>query len=447
MPDSPRGAPAPAPGPTSRALTSDVVLTLAGKLGVIAFQLAGTVLIARRLGPSGRGYVGVALALLVLLQQFGSLGLVAANPYYGVKDRERLERIVANSIAVALVVGALLGGLTMLVRALLPATVRGLSWLDVGLVSAAIPGALMFLYLQSVLLGEGRMLAYNLVEAGQSALAFVLLLVGLVAFDMRVTGSIAILAGVYWMGALTYLALLRAQTTRVGRVDLGLLRQMMGYAFRLYVAGFLSFLIIRLDLFLVNGYLGARQAGLYGVAGAFADGLFVLPLVIGLNVFPRVAGGAAAATSAAVFRLTVLVYGFVVLLSALLAGPLISVLYGPAFAASASLYHWLAPGVLSLGLVTVISHHFAGRGFPLQALTVWVIGLAVNLAINITFLPSAGTYIAALSSSVAYTLLLVLYLRLFARDVGGLRELIPRPRELTALARALMRRSIPLPSG
>ena len=43
--------------------------------------------------------------------------------------------------------------------------------------------------------------------------------------------------------------------------------------------------------------------------------------------------------------------------------------------------YWLAPGVFSLGLVTVLSHHFAGRGFPLQALTVWFIGLAVNLAI------------------------------------------------------------------
>jgi O-antigen/teichoic acid export membrane protein len=441
-PTPPEGAPAAAPGPTSRALTSDVLLTFGGKLAVVVLQVVGMVLIARRLGPAGRGYVGVALALLLLLQQLGSLGLPTANPYFGLQDRDDLERIVANSVAVALIVGACLGGLALLVRLLLPATVRGLSWLDMGLVAVAIPGALLFLYLQSILLGEGRMVAYNVVEAGQSLLSTMLLAIGLYALGMRVTGSIAVLTSVYWLGAVVFLALLRAHTSRVGRVDVGLVRRMTGYAFRIYLAGFLAFLIIRLDLFLVNGFLGARQAGLYGVAGSLADGLFILPLVIGLNVFPRVAGGAEASTSAAVFRLVTLVYGLIVIVSVVLAGPVIKLLYGPAFTASAGLYRWLAPGVFALGLVTVLSHHFAGRGFPMRAMVVWFFALAVNVAINLAFLPSNGTYVAALSSSIAYTLLLVLYMPLFARDVGGVRELVPRPRELVALTQALLRRAV-----
>ena len=440
-------APAAAPGPTSRALTSDVILTLGGKLSVILLQVAATVLIARQLGPAGRGSVGVALALFLLLQQLGSLGLATANPYFGMQDRERLARIVTNSIVLAILVGATLGGFSLLARWLVPATLRGLTWLDVVVVAVALPGGLLYLYLQSVLLGEGRMVSYNVVEAGQSLLTVTLVAVGLYALGMGVTGSIAVVAGIYWLGALVYLVILRLRTTHLGRIDIPLVRRMMGYAFRVYLAGFLSFLIIRLDLFLVNTYLGPTQAGLYSVASSLADGLFVLPLVIGLNVFPRVAGGAEAGTSATVFRLVTLVYGAVVLVSALLVGPVVRVLYGPAFHESAGLYRWLAPGVFSLGLVTVLSYHFAGKGFPLQALTVWVIGLAVNIAINLVFLPGSGTYVAALSSSVAYTLVLVLYARLFARDVGGLRELIPRPRELTALARALARRTHPVLSS
>jgi O-antigen/teichoic acid export membrane protein len=438
-------APAPAPGPTSRALTADVLVTMSSKVAVILLQVAGMVLIARKLGPAGRGYVGVALAVLLLAQQLGSLGLTTANPYFGVKDRDSLGHNVANSIFAALVVGALLGGLCLLVRAALPNVVRGLSWFDVGLIAIALPGALLFLYLQSVLLGEGRMVGYNVVEAGQSVLSTILLAVGLYALGMGVTGSIAILTCIYWVGAVAFLFLLLAKSVPIGRVNPGLARRMLAYAFRIYLAALLSFLIIRLDLLLVNGYLGASQAGLYSVAGALADGLFVIPLVIGLNVFPRVAGGADVTTSAAVFRLVTLVYGAIVILSVILVGPVISLLYGSAFDASAGLYRWLAPGVFSLGLVTVLSYHFAGRGFPLQALLVWFIGLGVNLAINLLFLPEHGTYIASLSSSVAYTLLLVLYVRLFAREAGGLRELIPRPRELTALVRALLRRSAPVP--
>ena len=437
-------APAAAPGPTSRSLSGDVVLTLGGKVSVILFQVAGTVLVARQLGPAGRGTVAVAAALVLVLQQLGSLGLVSANPYFGVRDRSNLDRILANSIAFGAITGAALAGLVLLGKLLVPAAVRGLSWTDVGIVAAAVPAALLFLYLQGILLGEGRMLAYNLIEVGQNLVSLVALAVGLFVLGMGVTGAIAVLVGVYYLGTAAYLVLLRVRVTQVGRVDLGLARRMLRYAFRIYVAGFIAFLIIRLDLFLVNGYLGSRQAGLYAVAAGLADALFTLPLVIGLNVFPRIAAGGSTETSAAVFRLVSLVYGAIVLVSALLAGPVIHLLYGTAFAGSATLYHWLAPGVLSLGLVTVLSQHFAGRGFPLQAMAVWFVGLGVNLAINLLFLPSEGTYIAALSSSVAYTLLLALHIGLFAREPGGARQLIPRRGELSALARALLHRSAPV---
>jgi len=435
--------PAAAPGPTSRSLSADVLVTFAGKVAVILLQVAGTVLIARRLGPGGRGTVAVASGLVIVLQQFGSLGLVSANPYFGLRHGARVERILANSLALGALAGAALAALVLLAKLLLPSTVRGLDWADVGIVAAAIPGALLFLYLQGIVLGAGRMVAYNVIEVAQNTVALAALAVGLYVLHMGVTGSIVVVASVYSLGAVAYLILLRARVTRIGRIDVPLARRMLRYAFRIYVAGFISFLIIRLDLFLVNGYLGSRAAGLYATAAGLADAMFTLPMVIGLNVFPRIAGGGDTQTTASVFRLVSLVYGALVLLSAILAGPAIHLLYGHRFAYSATLYYWLAPGVLSLGLVTVLSQHFAGKGFPLGAMAVWFVGLAVNVAINLALLPSQGTYVAALSSSVAYTLLLVLHIRLFGRESGGARQLIPRRGELSALGRALLRRAPP----
>lgn len=440
MATTPSKAPAAAPGPTSRALTSDVALTFGSKAAVLAFQIGGTVLIARQLGPGGRGIVAVASALLLIMQQLGSLGLTSANPYFGVREEGAAGRIAANSLVIGATAGCLLGVVCLLAKLIVPAALQGLSWLDVGIVAAGLPAALVFLYLQSILLGQGRMLAYNLIEAGQNLLAVIALAVGLILLGMGVTGSIAVLVGIYYVGAAAYLILLRRRGTRLDRPDLGLARRMVHYAFRIYVAGLMSFLIIRLDLFLVNGYLGSRQAGLYAIAAGLADGLFVLPLVIGLNIFPRVAGGAGTETTASVFRLVVLVYGAIVLVSVVLVGPVVHLLYGAQFHRSAGLYRWLAPGVFSLGLVAVLSQHFAGRGFPFAAMAVWFVGLAVNLAINLIWLPGHGTYIAALSSSVAYTLLLVLHVRMFASETGGWHELVPRPAEFVALIRALRAR-------
>ena len=48
--------------------------------------------------------------------------------------------------------------------------------------------------------------------------------------------------------------------------------------------------------------------------------------------------------------------------------------------APTSLYYWLLPGIYSYGLLTILSSHFAGRGFPLRVVGFWVIGFALNVA-------------------------------------------------------------------
>lgn len=443
---TPARAPAPAPRISARSLSADVVVTLASKVMVLVLQVASAVLVARKLGPSGRGVVAVALTLVMVMQQLGSLGLASANPYFGLRDRTTTGRIAANSLLAAGVIGGLLAMLCLAAKEVVPVTVRGLSWLDVSIVALTLPASLVFLYLQAILLGQGKMLVYNLVEAGQNVLGVIVLAIGLLVIGMGVTGSVAVVVSVYWVGAAAYIIALNRGETRIARPDIALARAMVRYAFRIYVAGMMSFLIIRLDLFLVNGYLGSQQAGLYAVAGGLADALFLLPMVIGLNIFPRIASGAGNDTSAAVFRLVSIVYAVVVLASAVAAPPIIDFLYGNAFASAADLYRWLAPGVFSLGLVTVLANHFAGRGFPLNAMFVWLVGLAVNLAINLTLLARYGTYIAALSSSVTYTLLLVLHLRMFVNEVGGWRQLILRPSEVAAFLRTLRVRHPPTTS-
>jgi O-antigen/teichoic acid export membrane protein len=87
-------------------------------------------------------------------------------------------------------------------------------------------------------------------------------------------------------------------------------------------------------------------------------------------------------------------------------------------------------------MINILSYHFAGRGYPSQIVLYWLVGLVVNLAINVALLPAEGTYIASLSSSVTYALLFGLIARLFAREAGGFRALVPQPLELVRTMRA-----------
>jgi O-antigen/teichoic acid export membrane protein len=291
-----------------------------------------------------------------------------------------------------------------------------------------------------VLLGEGRMIAYNAVEVTQAAVTFAALVAGFVLADLRLSGTIAILGAGRYAAALGYVVLLRRRSRIVSRPDLALARAMLTYGFRVYVAILVSFLVIRLDLLLVNAYLGRTEAGLYSVAATLADGMFVLPMVIGLNLFPRVARGDPTEASAEVFRSVAVLYGLVCLATVPVAGIGIRAFFGANYEDATSLYYWLLPGIFCLGLLTILSHHFAGRGYPVQAMAIWVFGLTLNIVLNLAFLPGRGAWVAALTSSITYAVLLALHMWLFVKEAGSYGSLVPRPTEVLRFVRVALSR-------
>jgi O-antigen/teichoic acid export membrane protein len=284
------------------------------------------------------------------------------------------------------------------------------------------------------------MVAYNAVEVTQAALTFAALLALYLAADVRLTGTLAVLGAGRYAAALAYGLILSRHSPIAAWPDVSLARQMSAYGFRVYVAILVSFLVIRLDLLLVNAFLGATEAGLYSVAATLADGMFVLPMVIGLNLFPRVARGDPTEASAEVFRSITVLYGLVCLATVPVAGIAIRAFFGTEFEGATSLYYWLLPGIFCLGLVTILSHHFAGRGYPVQAVGFWVFGLALNIALNLAFLPGRGAWVAALTSSITYAVVLALHMWLFVREAGTVRAIVPRPGEVLRFLRVAFSR-------
>jgi O-antigen/teichoic acid export membrane protein len=394
--------------------------------------------IARELGPSGQGTFAVAYSLTLLLTQVGSLGVATANPYFAARNSALLPRIVGNTLWLTVGLGLTLVAVGAAVKLVVPGALAGLGWPALAVTLAGIPGALATLFLQSVLLGEGRMIAYNAVEAGQAALTLVAVVAGFVLFDVRVIGALALIGAGRYVASAVYLLLLARDTRVLAKLDLGLAREMLAYGFRVYVAIALSFLVIRFDLLLVNGYLGRHEAGLYSVAATLADGMFVVPMVIGLNLFPRVARGDPTQASAEVFRAVAVLYGLLCLATVPLAGPAIRTFFGADFSEATSLYYWLVPGIYAFGMLTILSSHFAGRGFPRRAMVIWIVGLALNIVLNVVFLPGRGAWVASLTSSITYVVLLALHMWLFAQEAGGYGSMRPRLREVGPFVRGAL---------
>jgi O-antigen/teichoic acid export membrane protein len=425
---------APARRPVRR-MRADILVTVAGKGVFVVLGALATVLVARHLGPTGQGVFAVSFNLTLILVQLGSSGLGVAVPMHIARDSRLTSTIITNSLLVALVCGVLLVGGAILVKALAPGALSGLTWLELSITLAALPAALAVMFMQLVLQGQGRMVAFAAIDISQATITLVGLVAAIALFDAGVVGVLVVLTTTRYLLLPMALLMLRREALPLAPPARALLRQMLASGARVYAVGLVTFLLIRLDLLLVNSILGQRQAGLYSLAGYLSEALTIIPSVIAVNMVARLARGNEPGDSARAFRATFVLYGGLCLLSLPAARFGLPLIYGRAYDPSVNLYYWLAPGIFFLGLLSVIGIHFSVHGYPPILIAAWIGGLAVDVALNVVLLRPAGLFIASLSSTVAYGLVLGAHLSRFARDAGGWRELTPRISELSVLLR------------
>ncbi|MFI5003733.1 MAG: oligosaccharide flippase family protein [Solirubrobacterales bacterium] len=411
----------------------DVLVTVGGKALFVALGGLTTVLIARHLGPTGQGVFAVSFNLTLILVQLGSSGLSVAAPTLVARDSRLTGAIITNSLLLALGGGLLLIAGSLLVKAIAPGALPGLTWTELGITLAALPAALATMFMQAVLQGQGRMVAFGAIDVAQATITLAGLLVAILAFDVGLVGVLLVIAVTRYLLLLIALTMLRREAFPPAPPERVLLRRMLAFGARIYAVGLVTFLLIRLDLLLVNSILGQRSAGLYSLAGYISEALSVVPSIVAVNMVARLARDHEADTSARVFRATFLLYGGLCLLSLPAVAIGLPLLYGSAYQGSVELYFWLAPGIFFLGLLSVIGIHFSVRGYPPMLVVAWIAGLVLDIALNVMLLGPLGLFIAPLSSTVAYGFVLAAHLGRFAREMGGWHELMPRTADIRAL--------------
>jgi O-antigen/teichoic acid export membrane protein len=425
-----------------RDLRSDVLLMMGSKLCVLVLGAATTVIVARTLGPADRGSLATVYALMTLLAQLGTFGIASANPYFAAREPRLRAHIAANSLWLAGLLGPAMATIGVLFKLVAPGAFADVGWAELAFAMLTVPILLGSLFLQSILLAEGRTVLYNGVEVLTALVTVMLLLAVLRPAGGGVLLALVLLVAPQLGALLVYLSALRRHGRLLRRVDRSLLRRMLGYGARAYVVTLIAYMLVRIDLLLVNGIQGASAAGQYSVAVAVADALYLLPVSVSVNLFARLARGSVEReASLSVFQLVAVGYLVVCIVAASLADPAITLLFGAAYHPAVSLFLWLLPGVYCLGALNVIAYHFAAHGMPRELVFVWIPGLLVNLTIDILLLPDHGTYVASLASTIAYALVLVLHLRLFARDMGGWSRLRPTLSGTASLVRLALRRA------
>jgi O-antigen/teichoic acid export membrane protein len=398
--------------------SGDVAATFASRLILVGLGVASSVLTARYLGPAGRGSLATLTALAGIGLQLGNLGLHASNTYQVSRRPDLLSPVWANSLRTASYLGLALTLLTLGAAAVFPGVLGEIPLPLLLPATLCIPFQLLVLFGLNLLVGLGRVPLFNALEvifrgAGVAGLFVILILL---RGDVR---WVLILNLIIAAGAAV--AVVRILGGLVRRSGAGESNSSVGYGAKAYVAALLAYLIVRSDMLLVNMLRGTSDAGIYSIAVQITDLIYLLPMSIGLVLFPRLTrhseGDPVFAMKVA--RHTAFLMLILCAAAALLAHPVIKLLYGESFLPAVRALWWLLPGIWAYGVCNQVATQLASSGMPLPAVLVWVPPLVLNLALNLAWIPRWGIQGAAASSSVAYFLVLALHLFLWKRRIRG----------------------------
>ncbi len=391
------------------AFLRNVTSTFGMNILLLAVSIANSAIIARALGPGGKGSLTLALLTPNLLVLLLGLGIGVANVYHTGTRRIPVPLLVQNSMGIALlesVVGAIAIGL-LLATGWLTRLLPGVP-MDIALLALLIfPLGLLNSYWSGVLQGQQRIFKLNTIMTLQGVTTLILTLLLVTGLHLGLTGGVLAYVGAAALAlALTGNAVRQEGARFAPTWQPNVLRPSLAYGLKGYVGNILQFFNYRLDVFLVNFFVGNAGVGIYSVSVALAELLWQFPNAVSFVIFAKSSATKPTQMNVftpRVFRLTLVLTALGGLGLALLGHFMILLIFGERFSAAYQPMLVLLPGVILLGGGKVLTNEIAGRGYPHYNSIGSGLGLIVTLALDLLLIPRYGVLGAAIASSLAYS--------------------------------------------
>ncbi len=432
---SPDAATASGQSPAPVRIGSTSAYQFAAQVVALGVNFVVSVLIARTLGPEGKGQLSVLQQVPGVLAVVLNFGLAYSNFYFVGRRKQPAGEALGNSILATLVAGVVGAPIVWLLTVGPLAVVPDLPVGGAIVAAVLLPVTLVASFAASVGNGLGllkKASLANMIAAGMTLL-LVLIAYAFDRLDVSAVLAISVITGLASLGFVV--AAMRTQLGRL-RVRIAAFRESARYSAKSYFANLAGYLNYRFDIILVGYLAGAASVGVYSIAVTFAELMWYVPNALSASILSKsmsLSGEDGADVAARTARITSLLMLVVCVVAAVLITPVIGIFYGEAFLPAVWPFLVLLPGVWSLGIAKILNGYLAGHGhlYPWVSAATAVLNVAGNMAL----IPMMGIVGAALASTVSYTLgsawSLWMFNRITGRRLGAL--LIPTGEDVRAV--------------
>jgi len=418
----------------NNSVLNNISFTFGTKIIVIFLSLLIGIIIARTLGPSGKGLLAVIVMVGSTAFNLSNFGIGVFNTYAISNKSVEKKDIIANSFWAGLIISIICFAIVLLLSLNFSIFFRNIprSYLLFYLIS--LPFIFWFYFFRDILIGEQKFRKFNIFAIITQAINLMGVILLLLVFKLDVFYVLIWYALVNIINALLPMGFVFLTDGFHFNFNLKVLKKSLDYGLKICLTGIFALLILRVDLYMVNFFKGMAEAGFYSLACSFGDIFLILPFSIVTVIFPKInAEGKTKKESIAKYSRISLFLVFLIAVGTLLfIRFIIGLLYGQVFLASVKPIILLLPGLIAWSGITVLSRYFMSIGYPLKITISWFLVAVLNIVLNFIYIPQYGMIAAALSSTVSYLLALGFHYYFFNKETGlGFYDVfVPRKAEI-----------------
>jgi O-antigen/teichoic acid export membrane protein len=385
--------------------TKNVISRFVCRIIALIASIALSIVIARVLGPTGKGVYAMIFLISSLLYLLGSFGIDTANTYFTGKKSFKLKFLVSNSLFFGLC-----NGIGLILIFLLfyyffgNLFFKGINPSFIYLVLITVPFTLITNYLAGILLGKQKIKELNWIMVFTSLANLVGVVLLLLIFKKGILSLILLSILISIINSLISISLV----SKFAKIKFSFYPKAFKLCFNFGIKGYLAdiimFLNYRLDMVLVNFFMNITQVGFYSLAVNIAEMMWYLPKSIFTVLFSEVASqkGNSGELTARVCRINTFILILLSISVILFARLGIKILYGSNFLPSLLPLLLLIPGIIFIGMISPIAGYRIGIGQIKYAPKINIITLIINISLNLILIPKLGISGAAIATSISY---------------------------------------------
>jgi len=408
-------------------ISKNSAITFSSQILIFTLGLTTSIILARVLGPTGKGIYTLIILVPTVMLKLGSLGIEAANVYFTGSKQYKTKDIISNSLLSSILLGLIL---ILLFWGIFHLKIfhdffisNQINPYYLWIVVLTVPLSLLSGYLRNILLGKEEIITYNKLNIFQSIFHLTAIVILLLIFVQGVLGAtIAYILTTIFVTLVIILFIKNFDEISLN-YNRKLFKDSAKYGVKAYFGNLAQFLNYRLDMLLVAVFLTPTEVGYYSLAVGIAEKLWMLPGAIATVLFPRISSlqdKEANNLTPRIARHTFFIIFILSLILAILIRPLIKILFGITFLPSVNPLLILLPGIVALSSAKTLTADMAGRGKPQFGAYSAFISLAVNIPLNLWLIPKWGIAGAAFASSVAYIIATIVVIIAFIKISGKL---------------------------